>query len=126
MARVLLTPSMLAADSSAANLTALAAGGVAPGGVGAGNGVQFTNYPGQTFLLISVGTTVTTLTVVIGATLFGQAATSFSVGPLTASTLALVGPFHSALDQVGTSQVAVDFSSVTNILCAVLQASGVY
>ncbi|MGA2412703.1 MAG: hypothetical protein ABSG46_20260 [Candidatus Binataceae bacterium] len=126
MARTILTPTLLTADSTAANLNTLATAGVAPGGTGAGNGVQFTNVPGQTFLLVQLGTTASTLTVNIGATLFGLAATAFSVGPLTVSTLSLLGPFHSALDQAGTSQVAVDFSSVTNVLCVVLQASGVY
>jgi hypothetical protein len=126
MARTTLTPTLLTADQAAANLTALAAAGVAPGGTGAGNGVLFTNYgPGQTLLLVSVGSTATTFTVAVGSTLFNQAATGFSVVG-TVSALNLLGPFHSALDQQGTSQVAVDFSNVTSVLCAVLQLSGVY
>jgi hypothetical protein len=126
MARVQLTPITQGADSIATNLTAAGAAGVAPGGAGAGNGVQFTNFPGQTILLVSVGTTPTTLTVVIGSTLFGVAATGFPVGPLTASAISIVGPFHTALDQPGTQLVAVDFSAVTNILCVAVQLAGVF
>jgi hypothetical protein len=129
MARVTLTPLIQTADQTALALSAatFTASGVAPGGTGAGNGVQFTNYgPGQTLLYVQLGSTASTLTVQIGSTLFNQGATGFTVGPLTASTVSMVGPFHSALDQQGTSQVAVDFSSVTNCLVIAVQLAGVY
>jgi hypothetical protein len=131
VARSVITPTLLTADSTFENLTGLVASANGTTAVtptsGAGNGVLFTNYgPGSSLLLVGLGTTATTLTVVIGTTLFGNSATSFSVGPLTISTLSIVGPFHSALDQGGTSQVAVDFSSATNVICAVLQLAGVY
>jgi hypothetical protein len=125
MARTLLTATLLTPDSAAANLTAIAAAGTAPSASGAGNGVTLPNYPGQSFLLVSVGTTATTATVQIGTTEFGQGATGFSVA-LTVSALNLLGPFHTAMDQVGGILVAVDFNNTTAVLCAALQALGVY
>ena len=125
MARTLLSATLLTADSTSANLTAIAAAGTAPPGTGAGNGVLVTNFPGQSFLLVSVGGTATTATVTIGSTLFGQGAASFSVVLATAA-LSLLGPWHSALDQSGTQQVGIDFNNVTAVLCAALLASGVF
>jgi hypothetical protein len=132
MARVSLTPVIVPAASATnltgVNLTAAAAAGVAPGGVGSGNGVQFTNFPGQTFLIVSVGLTATTPTVVIGATLYGQASTGIVMSALTVSALSLLGPFFSAGNLQGpgvAGLAAVDFSSVTTILCTALQLSGV-
>jgi hypothetical protein len=132
MARVTLTPLILPAQNAlnlaAANLTTLAAAGVAPG-VGAGNGVQFTNFPGQTVLLVSTAGTPTTPTIVIGATLYGQAATGVAMTALAATALSLLGPFYSVaeLQLAGTSGLsAVDFSSATAVLCVALQLSGVY
>jgi hypothetical protein len=131
VARTSLTPVILQPQSASnltpANLTTLASGGTAPGGTGAGNGVQFVNYPGQTFLLVSMGSTASTATVAIGATLYGQPAAGVPV-PLTISALNLLGPFYSAAEQalIGTSGlIGIDFSSVTAVLCAVLQFAGV-
>jgi hypothetical protein len=130
MARVSLVPTIIQAQSASvltpANLTTLASAGTAPG-VGAGNGVQFTNFPGQTVLLVSVGATPSTATIVIGPTLYGQAATGIAV-PLVISVLNMLGPFYSAAELVliGTSGVtAVDFSSATAVLCAAIQLAGV-
>jgi hypothetical protein len=134
MARVTLTPTILAAQSLsnavAANFTTLAAAGSAPSGTGVGNGVQFANFPGQTLLLISTGAATTAAPqVVVGTTLYGQAASpiTFTLG---SSAINVAGPFYSAteLQLAGTSGlVAVDFlTSITNILCAAVQLSGVY
>jgi hypothetical protein len=132
MARTTLTPTILQAPNSAnltaANLTALAAAGTAPG-VGAGNGVQFVNYPSQTFLLVSVGATATTPTVAVGATLYGQASAGIVMNALTVTTVTLLGPFYSSIEFLvpGTSGViGVDFSSATSILCACIQFTGVF
>jgi hypothetical protein len=132
MARTGLTPVILAAQNASnllpANFTTLASGGTAPGSTGAGNGVQFTNFPGQTLLLISVGATACTATIAVGATLYGQPAAGFVV-PLVLSSLNVLGPFYSAaeINLIGTSGlIGVDFSSVTAILCAAVQLAGVY
>jgi hypothetical protein len=134
MARTLLSAQLVQPQSSsnlaALNLTTLAAAGVAPAGTGAGNGVQFTNYPGQTTLLVSTSGTATTPTIVIGSTLYGQAATGIVMTALATTALSLLGPFYS-VEQIppGGPQIpgiiAIDFSSVTGVLCLVLQNVGV-
>jgi hypothetical protein len=125
VARTTLTPVILnpqqASNLSAANFTALAAAGTAPAGTGTGNGVQFYNSPGQTLLLVSVGTTATTPTIAAGAI---SAAVTLSA--LTVSTLEVLGAFWSAMFLVGTQNVGVDFSSVTNILCRAVQLGSIY
>jgi hypothetical protein len=132
MARSSVTPTLLSPDSVLENLTGLVASAngttsVTPGATGAGNGVTFPNFPGQTLFVVSNGATPTTLTVIIGSTLFGQSATSYSVGPTSATTINLVGPFHSALEASGSSNlIAIDFSSVTGVIVACLQLTGVY
>jgi hypothetical protein len=125
MARTTLVPVLMppqaAANLAALNLTAIAAAGVAPAGTGTGNGVQFPNSPGQTFLLVSVGTTVTTPTIATGAV-----SAAVTLNALTASVLATLGPFWSAMFLAGTQLVGVDFSSVTNIKCVAVQLGAVY
>jgi hypothetical protein len=125
MARTTLTPVILspqsAANLSAANFTALAAAGTAPAGTGTGNGVQFYNSPGQTLLLVSVGTTVTTPTIAAGAI-----SAAVTLNALTVSTLEVLGAFWSAMFLAGTQNVAVDFSSITNILCRAVQLGSIY
>jgi len=130
MARATINPTIFGAQTAlnlaAQNITALAAAGTAPG-VGAGNGVQFMNFPGQTLLLVSVGVTVTTPTIAIGTTLYGQASAGIVMSALTASALSIIGPFFSVeeLQLAGTSGlIAVDFSSATSILCSVIQLGG--
>lgn len=79
-------------------------------------------------LLVSVGATASTATIVIGTTLYGQSAAGIAI-PLVTSALNLLGPFYSVeeLAVVGTSGLsAVDFSSATAVLCAAIQLSGVY
>lgn len=125
MARTTLTPVVMApqaaANLAAFNLTTVAAAGVAPAGTGAGNGVQFYNSPGQTLLLVSVGTTVTTPTIAAGAVSAAVVLTA-----LVASDLATLGPFWSAMFLTGTQLVGVDFSSITNIKCVAVQIGSVY
>jgi hypothetical protein len=126
VARVTLSPVTLnpqqASNLAAQNLTSLAAAGIAPSGTGAGNGVQFFNSPGQTLLLVSVGTTATTPTIVAGTVSAAVVLTA-----LTVSTLEVLGPFYAAMFlSLTTQMVAVDFSSITNILCTAVQLAGIY
>jgi hypothetical protein len=124
MARTLLVATVQQPDQIATNLTTTCVS--SPGATGAGNGVLVPNITGQTFLgIVSSGTT-TTLTVNIGATLFSQGATGYSVVlPATAGVYVL-GLFHSAMNIPGTNQVGVDFSSVTGITVGAIQLAGVY
>lgn len=125
MARTTLTPVLMspqqASNLAAFNLTSVAAAGTAPGGTGTGNGVQFYNSPGQTWLLVSVGTTVTTPTIAAGGI-----SAAVTLNALTASALESLGPFWSAMFLAGTQNVGVDFSSVTNIKCVAVQLAGIY
>ena len=129
MARTLITPTLLTADSSATSLTTVAAStSITAGFIGAGNGVQFTNAPiGQFLLLVSNTSTVaTTLNVAVGTTVLGQAVTAYTVS-VPASTMAVLGPFHSYLDTPGTTLVGVDFITfVTSQSCGLIQLPGVY
>jgi hypothetical protein len=122
--RLTLTPVVLtpnnAANLAAANFTALAAAGHAPSGTGTGNGVQFPFSPGQTFLLVSVGSTATTPTIAAG--LISAAVT---LNALAVSALAVLPSFYSAM-LMANGMVGVDFSSVTGVLCTAIQLAGVY
>jgi hypothetical protein len=126
MARTLLVATVQQPDQVATNLTTLASN--SPGTAGAGNGVLVPNVVGQTFLaLVSAGTAAVTVSVNVGATLFSQGASAFSVTiPATAGTY-IIGLFHSAMNIPGTNQVGVDFSAVTYVTgVAAVQFSGVY
>lgn len=125
MARATLVPVVMAAQNAAnlasLNLTTAAAAGTAPSGTGTGNGVQFPNSPGQTFLLVSVGGTATTPTIAVGAV-----SAAVTLTALTINDLSVIGPFWSAMFLTGTVTVGVDFSSVTSIKCVAIQLAGVY
>lgn len=126
MARTTLTPVLVSPQNSAnlaaLDLTALAALGVAPGGTGAGNGVQFYNSPGQTLLVVSLGTTVSTPTIAAGVI-----SAAVALNALTVSHISVLGPFYSAMFLSGGQQmVGVDFSSVTNVLCTAAQLAGIF
>lgn len=127
MARTSLTPTILTADSGATNLTT---SGTAGGTIttGAGNGVSFSNLPGQTLLLVTSGTGVPgTATVTIGQTVLGQGISSFPVAMATASNVYTIGPFHSVLDAPGSATVSVDFSVTGSGWSAgLIQIPGVY
>jgi hypothetical protein len=128
MARVILAPQILQANGQ---FTLTGAAGVAPGGSGAGNGVQFTNFPGQTFLLVINGATLASgqITVAVGATILGEAFAAYNIGVSTGipvSTQWLLGPFPSAFDQPATNQIGVDFAtSVAALTCIALQLAGI-
>jgi hypothetical protein len=128
MARVLVTPTIIPALGQ---FTVTGNAGSSPGGIGAGNGIQFTNIPGQTFVLINNGATAASgqILIAIGATIFGEAFTSYNCGVGTGipiSTQWLIGPFYSAFDQPATNQIGVDFTtSVAALTCTVLQLAGV-
>jgi hypothetical protein len=127
MARALITPTIVPVLSQ---FTVTGNAGTAPGGTGVGNGILFTNYPGQTFVLVNNGATAASgqITVAIGATLLGEAFTSYNLGigtGIPVSTQWLLGPFPSAFDQAATSQIGIDFAtSVAALTCSVLQLAG--
>lgn len=117
MARTPLTPTVM--GTAGVNLTTLLAA------LGAATGVSWSNT-GREVLYVSVGTTPTTVTENIGATILGQGVTAPTVA-LSASTVYLLGPYPSAYDQPssGTNAVYLDFSSSTNVSVALVQLPGV-
>jgi hypothetical protein len=122
MARATLTVGTLTADNSATTIASIATTTPVSG---AGNGVLLANTLDSMLVVVSTGT-ASTLTVNVGTTLFGQAVANFTVSlPATAGTY-IIGPFHSALNQPGTSQIAVDFSSITGLTVGAFQLPGVY
>jgi len=124
MARTLLVATVQQPDQIATNLTTTCVS--SPGTTGAGNGILVPNIVGQTFLGIVSAGTASTLTVNIGATLFSQGATGYSVSLPATAGVYMIGLFHSAMDIPGTNQVGIDFSSVTGITVGVIQLAGVY
>jgi hypothetical protein len=128
MARTLITPTAVAALSA---FTVTGNTGTSPGAAGVGNGILFTNFPGQTLVLVNNGATAASgqITVAIGATIIGEAFTSYNIGVGTGipvSTQWLLGPFYSAFDQPATNQIGIDFAtSVAALTCTVLQLAGV-
>lgn len=122
MARATLTVNTLQPDNAVLNLSTNSTTTVT---AGASNGVQFNNG-GSTFLIVNqAGTTASTLTVNVGTTLLGQSVTLSATIPGTVGTYA-VGPFHSAVNQLGSGQVAIDFSSATGLTVGAFQPAGVY
>lgn len=130
MARTQLTPTILAADNAVSNLTTLltTAGNtnaVVPA-TGAGNGITFTNLPGLSQLMFSLGATACTATVQVGmAGIAGLAATTYTI-TLPVSAISEIGSFHSILNQPGSTLVAIDFSSNTALVVALFQVPPVY
>ncbi|MGA2412702.1 MAG: hypothetical protein ABSG46_20255 [Candidatus Binataceae bacterium] len=121
MATQTLTAQLCGADSVANNVTT----GLTV--ITGGNTVAFPNFPGQTILLISVGGTGGTVQTTVGSTIFGQAFASYTALTLTLSTIYVLGPFHSALELPGASNVVQVITSaglVASMAC--LQLSGVY
>lgn len=126
MARTTLTPVLINPQNSgnlnALDLTALAALGVAPGGTGTGNGVQFFNSPGQTLLVVSLGSTASTPTIAAGVI-----AAAVTLNALTVNHISVLGNFYSAMFLAGGNDfVGVDFSSVTGVLCTAVQCAPVF
>jgi hypothetical protein len=128
MARTLITPTIVPALTA---FTITGNTGTSPGASGTGNGIQFTNYPGQTFVLVNNGATAASgqITVAVGLTILGEPITAYNIGVGTGipvSTQWLLGPFYSAFDQPATSQIGIDFAtSVAALTCTVLQMAGV-
>ncbi len=87
-------------------------------------GVSFVNT-GREFLVVSMGSTASTITENIGATVLGQAVAAPTTAP-TVSVISVLGPWPSQFDQGdGTYSVLLDFSAVTGISVALLQMVGV-
>jgi NADH/NAD ratio-sensing transcriptional regulator Rex len=119
MANQPLTPTQCVPDNTALNLTSLS--GTAMTGF---LGVTFNNS-GREKLLVNVGATATTATVVIGSTVLGQAVTNFSV-VLTTSAINQIGPFHTIDDATGTTTVTITFNQVASVTVGLVQDAGVF
>jgi hypothetical protein len=88
--------------------------------------VQFNNSL-QSFLVVNqAGATPSNLTIVVGATLLGQAVTSFAATIPGVAGVYMIGPFHSADNLPGTGNVAIDFSSATGITVGAVSLASVY
>lgn len=113
-----LTPTQFVVDGAGLDVTAALA---AP----TQTTLQFSNT-GREILFVAAASTSETVTVDIGTTVLGQAVTNFSSANLTNGHTSAFGPFHSVLDQPGTSTVQVVLSTTTSITVALLQLPGVY
>jgi hypothetical protein len=128
MARTLITPTIVAALGQ---VTLTGISGTSPGASGTGNGILFTNFPGQTLVVVTNGATAASgqITIAVGASVLGEAFASYNLGVGTGipvSTQWLLGPFYSAFDQPGGNQIGIDFAtSVAALTCTVLQMAGV-
>lgn len=118
MALQTLTPTPLT-KAQALNLTSLLTS------LGSNTGVSFVNT-GREFLVVSVGSTATTLTSDIFLTIQGQTVSPASTGPLATSAISVLGPWPSQFNKTdGSYTVEVDFSSTTGVTVALLQMVGV-
>lgn len=115
MSRLPLTPAVCGYAGVVQTLTALTGS----------TGVSWSNT-GREILVVSVGSTATTITENIGAQVLGQGVTAFSETPGTTATTTY-GPFPAVFDQPasGTNQIYLDFSSVVNVSVQLLQIPGV-
>lgn len=129
MARTQLNPTTLAADNAVSNLTTLLTTGGNPNalvpGTGAGNGITFNNIVGVSMLAFSLGATACTITVQVGMSNLPLGATTFSV-VLPTNAISTIGGFHSIVSQPGSNVVAIDFSSATALVVALLQTPLLY
>lgn len=137
MARTQLSPTVLGADNTLSDLNVLltTAGNtkaVVPA-TGAGNGVQFTNFPTQTLIAFALLNTACTVTVNAGmAGVGGLSATTYTISPpvgtATVPEISLSGGFHSIVNQAGTipGVVTLDFSSNTGLVVALFSMPVVY
>lgn len=118
MTTQVLTPTAFIPDGPGLDITALLA---APTGVT----LQFNNT-GREMLFVAAAASAETVTVDVGALVDGQAVANFSAVTLTSGHTVAFGPFHSVLDQAGTSTVQVVLSTITSITVALLQTAAVY
>lgn len=123
MARATLTVATTTPDNGVMNLTTTAS--TTPS-TGAGNGVQFNNSLDSFLVVSQTGATPSTLTVLVGTTLLGQAVANFTASIPGVAGLYIVGPFHSADNLPGTGNVAIDFSSATGITVGAAQLANVF
>jgi phosphatidylserine decarboxylase len=113
-----LTPVQFVADGAGLDITANLA---AP----TQTTLLFTNT-GREMLFVAAAASSETVTVDVGALVDGQTVTNFSAVTLTSGHTVAFGPFHSVLDQNGTSQIQVVLSVTTNITVGLFQTVGVY
>jgi hypothetical protein len=118
MATQTLTPTQFVADGPGINITSLLAAPTA-------TGLLFTNT-GREILFVLPSAGSLTVTVDIGSLVLGQSVTNFSSVTLTSTDIYAFGPFHSVLDNTGTSQIQVTLSTTSTITIALLQTVGVY
>jgi|ERR1700722_1400927 len=123
MARTTLTVATTTPDNGVLDLNTTA---TTTPSTGAGNGVQFNNTLDSFLIVNQSATTASTLTVVVGSTLLGQAVASFTASIPGTIGVYIVGPFHSADNLPGTGNVAIDFSSATGITVGAAQLANVY
>ena len=118
MSNQILTPTQFVADGLGLDLTAALATPTA-------TTLQFTNT-GREILFVAAGAGSETVTVDIAALVLGQSITNFSSVNLTSAHTVAFGPFHTIVDQSGTTTVQVVLSTITSITVALLQTVGVY
>lgn len=118
MTTQVLTPTQFVADGAGLDVTAALA---APTGVT----LQFANT-GREILFVAAAASSETVTVDVGALVDGQSVTNFSAVTLTSGHTVAFGPFHSVLDQSGTSTIQIVLSTTTSITVALLQGVGSY
>lgn len=118
MSNQILTPTQFVADGGGLNLTTLLTTPTA-------TTLQFVNT-GREILFVAAGATSETVTVDVGALVLGQSITNFTTVNLTSADTYAFGPFHTIVDQSGTTTVQVVLSTITSITVALLQTVGVY
>lgn len=93
--------------------------------LGSNTGVVWANS-GHEIILISVGTTATTVTSDIGITIQGEPVTGVSSGALPVSSMMVLGPYPSQFNkQDGSFDVELDFSSETLVNVVAVRIPGV-
>jgi hypothetical protein len=117
MARLALTPTVLAKNAPTDITTLLAAGTL-----GANTGVSFSNS-GREFLVVSVAAGGSTCSVNIGTTTEGQQPPALTPA-LTASKVEIFPPFPFDEDQPATGLMWVDFGTPANVTVALIQFAG--
>ena len=118
MTAQVLTPVQLVPDGTGLDLTAqLAAPTQAT--------LQFANT-GREILLVDASASAETVTVDIGALVLGETVSNFPAVTVPSGHVMAFGPFHSVVDQTGTSTVQVVLSTTTSITVGLIQTVGVY
>lgn len=123
MARATLTVATTTPDTGVLDLTTTAS---ATPGTGVGNGVLVANSLDSCLVVSQTGSTPSTLTVIVGSTVLGQAVASFTATIPGVAGLYIVGPFHSADNLAGSGNVAIDFSSATGLTVGAFQLGNVF